>query len=74
MITICDSSATLIDEKGIDNDKGCYIMEMENIRRGRIMEYSEQYQTKCFLDKNVWEVIREKGIKVARRMLAYGVV
>ena len=64
VITICDSSATVIDEKGIDNDKCCYIMELKNIRRGRIQEYSEKYNTECYLDKNVWDVIRENGIKI----------
>ncbi len=64
VITICDSSATIIDEKGIDNDKCCYIMELKNIRRGRIQEYSEKYKTECYLDKNVWDVIRENGIKI----------
>lgn len=64
VITICDSSATIIDEKGIDNDKCCYIMELKNIHRGRIQEYSEKYNTECYLDKNVWDVIRENGIKI----------
>lgn len=64
VITICDSMATIIDEAGIDNDKCGYIMELKNIRRGRMQEYSEKYKTECFLDKNVWDVIREKGIKI----------
>ncbi len=64
VITICDSSATIVDEKGIDNDKCCYIMELKNIQRGRIQDYSEKYQTECFLDKNVWDVIREKNIHI----------
>ncbi len=64
VITVCDSSATVIDEKGIDVDKCCYIMELKNIHRGRIKEYSEKYQAKCYLDQNVWDVIQEKNIKV----------
>ena len=64
VISVCDSSATIIDEKGIDNDKCCFIMELKNVKRGRISEYSEQYKTVCFEGKNVWDVIREQGIKV----------
>lgn len=64
VITICDSSATVIDEKGIDNDKCCYIMDLKNIQRGRIAEYADKYQSECYLEQNVWDVIREKGIKI----------
>jgi glutamate dehydrogenase (NADP+) len=64
VISICDSSATIIDEEGIDAAKCCYIMELKNINRGRIKEYSVKYESECYLDKNVWDVIRENGIKV----------
>ncbi len=64
VISVCDSGATVIDEKGIDNDRCCYLMELKNIRRGRINEYADKYQAACFEDKNVWDVIREQGIKV----------
>jgi len=63
-ISACDSSATVIDEQGIDDDKCCYLMELKNIHRGRVNEYADKYQTVCFEGKNVWDVIREQGIKV----------
>ncbi len=64
VITICDSSATIVDEKGIDSDKCGYIMELKNVHRRQIREYSDKYQTECFMDKNVWDVIREKNIHI----------
>lgn len=64
VISICDSSATVIDEQGIDNDKCCYLMELKNVRRGRVNEYADKYKTVCFDGKSVWDVIREQGIKV----------
>lgn len=64
VISVCDSGATVIDEKGIDSDKCCYIMELKNVNRGRITEYADKYKTVCFEGKNVWDVIREQGIKV----------
>ncbi len=64
VISVCDSSATVIDEKGIDDDKCCYIMDLKNVQRGRISEYADKYKTVCFNEKNVWDVIREQGIKV----------
>ena len=63
-ISICDSSATIIDEAGIDPEKCCYIMELKNIHRGRVQEYAEKYSAECFMEKNVWDVIRENSIKV----------
>lgn len=63
-ISICDSSATVIDKTGIDRDKCCYIMELKNVHRGRIQEYAEKYPSECYLEKNVWDVIRENDIKV----------
>jgi glutamate dehydrogenase (NADP+) len=64
VISICDSSATVIDEQGIDDDKCCYLKELKNVHRGRVSEYSDKYKTVCFENKSVWDVISEQGIKV----------
>jgi len=64
VISLCDSSATIIDEKGIDEKKCEYVLDLKNIKRGRISEYADKYKTVCYEGKNVWDVIREQGIKV----------
>jgi glutamate dehydrogenase (NADP+) len=64
VISVCDSSAAVIDEKGIDNDKCGYLMELKNVHRGRVSDYAEKYNTVCFEGKNVWDVIREQSIHV----------
>ena len=64
VVSLCDSSATIIDETGIDDDKCCYVLELKNVRRGRISEYADKYKTVCYEGKNVWDVIREQSIKV----------
>ncbi|MDA3897994.1 MAG: NADP-specific glutamate dehydrogenase [Desulfobacteraceae bacterium] len=64
VISVCDSGATIIDEQGIDKDKCCYLMELKNVRRGRVNEYADKYKSVCVQGKNVWDVIREEGIKV----------
>jgi glutamate dehydrogenase (NADP+) len=64
VITVCDSNATIVDENGIDSEKCCYIKELKNAHRGRIKEYADKYNTVCFDGLNVWDVIREQGIKV----------
>jgi len=64
VITVCDSNAAIIDEKGIDAEKCCYIMDLKNNQRGRISEYAGKYKSACYEGANVWDVIREQGIKV----------
>jgi glutamate dehydrogenase (NADP+) len=64
VITLCDSSATIVDEAGIQGEKCEYVKELKNIRRGRIKEYADKYNTVCYIGDNVWDVIREQGLKV----------
>jgi glutamate dehydrogenase (NADP+) len=64
VITLCDSNATIVDEAGFSTEKCNYVMDLKNIRRGRIAEYADQYDCVCCLGENVWEVIRKHGIKV----------
>ena len=64
VISLCDSTATIIDESGIDNNKCNYVLELKNVKRGRLTEYADKYKTACYEGKNVWGVIREQGIKV----------
>ena len=64
VITLCDSSATVVDEQGIDDKKCRYVMELKNVKRGRIKEYADKYNTACFEGASVWDVIRDQGIKV----------
>jgi glutamate dehydrogenase (NADP+) len=64
VITLCDSNATIVDDQGICGEKFDYVMELKNVKRGRIKEYADKYGTVCYLGDNVWDVIREQGIKV----------
>lgn len=66
VISLCDSSSCIIDDAGIDSDKCSYVLDLKNVRRGRISEYADKYKTSttCYEGKNVWDVIREQGIKV----------
>ena len=64
VITLCDSSATIVDEAGIQGEKCEYVKELKNVRRGRIKEYADKYKTVCYIGDSVWDVIREQGLKV----------
>jgi glutamate dehydrogenase (NADP+) len=63
-ITLCDSDATIVDDKGISPEKCNFVMELKNVRRGRIKEYADKYGTVCYIGDSVWDVIREQGLKV----------
>ncbi|MCP3925863.1 MAG: NADP-specific glutamate dehydrogenase [Desulfobacterales bacterium] len=43
VVTFSDSSGYVYDEKGVDRDKLNYVMQLKNIKRGRIQEYAEKY-------------------------------
>ncbi len=42
-VTLSDSSGFIYDEKGIDREKLAFVMDLKNVRRGRIKEYAEKY-------------------------------
>jgi glutamate dehydrogenase (NADP+) len=42
-ITCSDSSGYIHDEAGIDREKLAFLMELKNVRRGRVSEYAEKY-------------------------------
>lgn len=42
-VTFSDSNGYIYDESGVDKDKLAYIMEIKNMRRGRVSEYIEKY-------------------------------
>ncbi len=54
-ISLSDSSGAIIDPDGIDIEKLQYVMELKNVRRGRIKEYADQYSTaKYYERKRPW--------------------
>jgi len=56
VVTCSDSAGFIYDPAGIDNEKLAFIMELKNIRRARIHEYSEKYGVEYFEGKRPWTV------------------
>lgn len=56
VVTMSDSNGFIYDPKGIDSDKLAYIMELKNIKRGRIKEYAEKYGVEYFEGKRPWMI------------------
>jgi glutamate dehydrogenase (NADP+) len=42
-VSLSDSSGFVYDKAGIDREKLEYVMDLKNVRRGRISEYAERY-------------------------------
>jgi glutamate dehydrogenase (NADP+) len=65
VVTLCDSSSTVVDLDGICGEKTDFLMELKNVRRGRISEYADKYSgAVCYIGDSVWDVIKDQGLKV----------
>ena len=57
VVTMSDSSGYIYDADGIDTEKLAYVMEIKNVRRGRIGVYVEKYpKAKFFASERPWSV------------------
>jgi glutamate dehydrogenase (NADP+) len=43
VVTFSDSNGFIVDEEGIDAKKLAFVMELKNVKRGRIKEYTDKY-------------------------------
>lgn len=48
VVTLSDSNGYIYDPEGIDSEKLAYVMELKNLRRGRIKEYTEVYKSASY--------------------------
>ncbi len=53
-VTLSDSDGYIYDPDGIDADKLAYVMELKNVKRGRIREYAEKYGVKYVAGARPW--------------------
>ncbi len=57
VVTLSDSSGYIMDPEGIDAEKLAFIMDLKNVKRGRIKAYVDQYPKASFHPgKTPWEV------------------
>ena len=57
VLTLSDSSGYIYDEEGMDEEKLAFVMELKNVKRGRISEYLQAYPKAKFVKgKTPWEV------------------
>jgi len=57
VVTLSDSKGYIYDAEGIDAQKLAFVMELKNVKRGRISEYVKTYTSAVFVEgKRPWEV------------------
>ena len=54
VVTLSDSNGYIYDPDGITREKLDYVMELKNVRRGRIREYAEKYGVKYVPGARPW--------------------
>jgi len=56
VVSLSDSSGTIHDPDGIDDEKLAFVMDLKNVRRGRIEEYADKYGVKYLEGKRPWGI------------------
>ena len=57
VVSMSDSSGTIYDGEGINEEKLAFIMDLKNIKRGRISKYIDKYpKAKFFKNKTPWNI------------------
>jgi glutamate dehydrogenase (NADP+) len=56
VVTVSDSNGTVYDKNGIDEEKWAYLMDLKNVKRGRIKEYATEFKCEYFEGRRPWFV------------------
>jgi glutamate dehydrogenase (NADP+) len=52
-VTVSDSNGVVYDPEGIDRDKLAWIMELKNMKRGRIRDYADKFKKAIFIPTDI---------------------
>ena len=55
-VTLSDSGGFIYDKDGIDAEKLAFVMDLKNVKRGRIKEYADKYGCEYTAGKRPWGV------------------
>ena len=56
VVTMSDSAGFIYDPDGITAEKLAYVMDLKNVKRGRIKEYAEKYGCEYYEGKRPWGI------------------
>ena len=65
VVTLSDSSGFVHDPEGIDAEKLAYLIDLKQIRRGRISEYADEFSSASFHEGRPWQVPCEIALPCA---------
>ncbi|MHB8215482.1 MAG: NADP-specific glutamate dehydrogenase [Candidatus Sulfotelmatobacter sp.] len=52
-VTVSDSNGVIYDPDGIDREKLAYVLELKNVKRGRIRDYADHHKKAIFMPTDV---------------------
>ncbi len=55
-VTLSDSSGTIYDPAGITEEKLQFVLELKNVKRGRIKEYADKFGCEYYEGKRPWGI------------------
>lgn len=55
-VSLSDSNGTVYDRDGINEEKLAYVMELKNVRRGRIKEYADKFGAEYREGVQPWDI------------------
>jgi glutamate dehydrogenase (NADP+) len=56
VVSLSDSNGTIYDPDGIDDEKLAFVLELKNVRRGRIKEYADKFGVEYRDGRFPWEI------------------
>ncbi|HCC69658.1 MAG TPA: NADP-specific glutamate dehydrogenase [Bacteroidales bacterium] len=56
VVSLSDSNGTIYDPDGINDEKLAFVLELKNVRRGRIREYAEKFGAEYLEGKRPWGI------------------
>lgn len=56
VVSLSDSSGCIHDPDGIDAEKLAFVMELKNVKRGRILEYAQKFNCRYLDGQTPWSI------------------
>ena len=56
VVSLSDSNGTIYDRAGIDDEKLAFVLELKNVRRGRMKEYADKFGAEYREGKRPWDI------------------
>jgi len=56
VVSLSDSHGTIYDPDGINDEKLAFVLELKNVRRGRIKEYADKFKCQYKAGEKPWDI------------------